>query len=223
MGEFTLLWQTSLYVPWSCKNGISEPSTCWSCRETKHVPLPATSHNVIKWKGEMGTMTLNNYLGKIFFLYLSQCELCLHCFVSLWAIDTGRLSFVQVMLIFTGHSPGVCLPRQLGQWVRKSNSQQSLTQWPVAQIYCTMWSLTEIVSFLKNFLRLLRTSEGGGGTQLDRRSSLKITVDGNQSCVPAQKTKYLKPAKATGFNPTCALSLLDPLNVKHCDNRSWQK
>lgn len=109
-------------------------------------------------------MTLNNYLGKIFFLYLSQCELCLHCFVSLWAIDTGRLSFVQVMLIFTGHSPGVCLPRQLGQWVRKSNSQQSLTQWPVAQIYCTMWSLTEIVSFLKNVLRLLRTSEGGGNT-----------------------------------------------------------
>lgn len=66
-------------------------------------------------------------------------------------------------------------------------------------------------------------NQWGGETQLDRRSRLKITVDGNQSCVPAQKTKYLKPAKATGFNPTCALSLLDPLNVKHCDNRSWQK
>lgn len=164
-------------------------------------------------------MPLNNYLGKIFFLYLSQCELCLHCFVSLWAIDTGRLSFVQVMLIFTGHSPGVGLPRQLGQWVRKSNSQQSLTQWPAAGIYCIMSSLTEIVSFMKNFLHLLRTSEGEK-TQLDSRSSLEITVDGNQSCVPAQKTKYLKPAKATGFNPMCALSLLDPLNVTHCDNRT---
>lgn len=129
-------------------------------QRNKHVLPPATSHNVIKWKREMETMTLNNYLGKIFFLYLSQCELCLHCVVSLWAIDTGSLPFVQVMLIFAGHSPGVCVPRQLGQWVRKSSSPQSLTQQPAARIYCTIWPLTEIAWFLKNVLCLLRTGEG---------------------------------------------------------------
>lgn len=109
-------------------------------------------------------MTLNNYLGKLFFLYLSQSELCLHCFVSLWATDTGRLSFVQVMLIFTGHSPGVCLPRQLGQWVRKSSSQQSLTHWPAARIYCPMWPLAEIESFLKNCFMFTKNWRGGKNT-----------------------------------------------------------
>lgn len=160
-------------------------------------------------------MTLNNYLGKIFFLYLSQCELGLHCVVSLWAIDTGGLSFVQVMLIFAGHSPGVCLPRQLGQWVRKSSSQQSLTQWPAAWIYCRYWQFSETECVLKNVLCLPRTSEGKTTTGQEEQPK------NNQSSVPAQKTKYLKQAKATGFNPMCALSLLDPLNVKHCDNRTW--
>lgn len=72
-------------------------------------------------------MTLNNYLGKIFFLYLSQCELCLHCVVSLWAIDTGGLPFVQVMLIFAGHSPGVCAKatRAVGEEVKFSTEFDS--------------------------------------------------------------------------------------------------
>lgn len=167
-------------------------------QRNKHVLLPATSHNVIKWKGEMETMTLNNYLGKIFFLYLSRCELCLHCVVSLWAIDTGGLPFVQVMLIFAGHSPGVCLPRQLGQWVRKS----SLTQWPVAGIHSTMWQLTRIPCFGK----MVMSTKNQWNSQLDRRSSLKITVADHRSNVPAQKTKYLKQATATGLNPICSFT-----------------
>lgn len=155
-------------------------------QRNKHVLLPATSHNVIKWKGEMETMTLNNYLGKIFFLYLSQCELCLHCVVSLWAIDTGGLPFVQVMLIFAGHSPGVCLPRQLGQWVRKSTSQQSLTiWWPAAGSYRTICPLTEIVCFLKKVWCLPRTSEGKNTTGQEeasknnsgRRSELRASTE----------------------------------------------
>lgn len=78
---------------------------------------------------------------------------------------------------------------------------------------------TMILSFPKNFLCLLRTNEEEK-TQLDRRSSLKITVDSNQSCTHAQKTKCLKPPKATGFNPSWALSMLEPLNVTHHDNRT---
>lgn len=180
-----MLWQTSLYAPTWCYNGISELSMCWCCGETKHVPPPATSHNVIKWKEEMGTMMLNNCLARIFFLYLSQCELRLHCFISLWAIDTGGLPFVQVMLIFTGHSPGVCLPRQLGQWGTKSSSQKSLTRWPAAMIYCTIWSLTEMGSILKNILCLRRTSEGEDRTGQEEQP--KNIRNGNHSCVPAQE------------------------------------
>lgn len=87
-----------------------------------HIPLHASSHNVIVWMEEVGTMTFNNYLAQIIFPYLSHCKFCLHCFRSLWVIDTSSLLFVQVMLIVIGHSPGVHLPRQLGQWVSKQSS-----------------------------------------------------------------------------------------------------
>ncbi len=164
-------------------------------------------------------MALNNYLGKIFFLYLSQCELGLHCVVSLWAIDTGGLSFVQVMLIFAGHSPGVCLPRQVGQWVRKSSSQQSLTQWPAAWIYRAKWLFTDIACFLKNVLCLLRTSEGKKKTTGQEEQPKYNSRRQTELCASTE-TKYLKPTKAVGFYAMCALSLLDPLNVMYCGNRT---
>lgn len=69
-------------------------------------------------------------------------------------------------------------------------------------------------------LSMSTKKQRGEKTQLDRRGGLKITVDGDQSHVPAQKTKYLKQAKAAGFDPMCVLSRLDPSNVKHRDNRT---
>lgn len=76
----------------------------------------------------MGTIALNNYLGKIFFLYLLQRDIVLCAFEPLIPAAAPSPSFVQVMLISTGHSPGVlCLPRQLGQWVRKS---MAFKGWP---------------------------------------------------------------------------------------------
>lgn len=109
---------------WS--DGISELLSYTEQRwEVKHVLSPATGHNVIEWRGEMGTIALNNYLGKIFFLYLPQRDIVPCTFEPLIlaaaATAAPSPSFVQVMLISTGHSPGVlCLPGQLGQWVRRS-------------------------------------------------------------------------------------------------------
>lgn len=110
-------------LPDKGSNSISELLSCREQRwEVKHVLLPATGHNVIERRGEMGTIALNNYLGKIFFLYLPRRDIVLRAFEPLIpAAAAPSPSFVQVMLISTGHSPGVlCLPRQLGQWVRKS-------------------------------------------------------------------------------------------------------
>lgn len=64
-------------------------------------------------------------------------------------------------------------------------------------------------------------NQRGEKAQLDSRSSLKITEDSNQSSASAQKTKYLLLVKATGWSPVCALSLLESLNVKYYDNRTW--
>lgn len=66
----------------------------------KHVSLSVISYNIIKWKKEVETIIFNNYLGKIFSFSLCQCKMCLHCVVSLWAIDICTRPFVQVMLIF---------------------------------------------------------------------------------------------------------------------------
>lgn len=52
-------------------------------------------------------------------LILAAFHLCKSCWFSLVTVQACGL------------------PRQLGQWVRKSSSQQSLSQWPAARIYCT--------------------------------------------------------------------------------------
>lgn len=118
---------------------IQRVSSVLDLQRNKHVQLSGTSYNVIKWKGEMATMAFNNYLGKIFFLCHSQCKMCLHCVVSLWAIDTCESAFVQVMLIPAGHSPAIC-------FLRKSSSQQCLTQWTAVWINSTTWRKTNVPS-----------------------------------------------------------------------------
>lgn len=146
-------------------------------------------------------MILSNYLAKIFFLYLSQYELCLHCFGSLWDTDTGGLPLVQVMLIFTGHSPEVRLPRQLGQWVRKPSSRQRLAHWPPAFIYHTIWSLTNI-DFWKSFY-VYQEPVKGGGTHTNGRGEQSKNSSGWQPELCAWENQI---HEATEGHSICSLT-----------------
>lgn len=145
-------------------------------QRNKHVLPPATSHNVIKWKREMETMTLNNYLGKIFFLYLSQCELCLHCVVSLWAIDTGGLPFASHADFRWSQSRRACAKatRAVGEEVKFSTEFDSAVS--CESPLTTLWN-----SKLSEKRFTSTKNRRGKKRQLDRMSSLKITADGNQS------------------------------------------
>lgn len=103
--------------------------------------------------------------------------------------------FVQVMLMVAGHSPGVRLPRRPGQCVSKQSSPHGLTHLAAKCPRCFSWSPSKLGSFLINCLTFTE-NHCGGKAPLDRWSSLKITVDRNQSLMRADKHQIPEAAES---------------------------
>lgn len=158
--------------------------------QQKHALLPTSSHNGIAWVEEAGTMTFNNYLAQIVFPYLSLCKFCLHCFGCLWAIDTSGFLFCashadgcwsQSRSVFAKATGAVCEQAELAT---RSKCPR-----------CFSWSPSKLGSFLINCLTFTE-NHCGGKAPLDRWSSLKITVDRNQSLMRADKRQIPEAAES---------------------------